>query len=170
MFGSISAWFWKYLAGITPLEDGWRKVRVAPSFGELCLETDSDSVSPPLSSAEAILGSVEATLGTVAGDVHIQWELDTTTRTRSDRFGHSHQAQLHVRVPVHAEVVMPCVPKGTEIIEVLSGTVVWRDNALQETSLGALVRSGMRDMSGGVVFQVGAGEYMFRRQQRDRDA
>jgi hypothetical protein len=36
MFGSISAFFWKYLAGIQPRAAGWSEVRVAPSFGELC--------------------------------------------------------------------------------------------------------------------------------------
>ena len=51
MLGSIDAWFYRVLAGLSPLEPGWRKVRVRPyplgdlSFVEARVETASGRVA-----------------------------------------------------------------------------------------------------------------------------
>eukprot|EP01048_Picozoa_sp_COSAG05_P020959 COSAG05_NODE_3714_length_1887_cov_1.201902_1_plen_168_part_10 len=111
MFGSISAWFWKYLAGITPKASGWRALRVAPSFGELCGGAVETDVTP----ANTQLDTVAATLATVTGVVHTAWQLELATGV----------ATLNVSVPVAADVVLPCVSDDSEIIELISGAVVF---------------------------------------------
>ena len=159
MFGSISAWFWKYLGGITPLQSGWRRVRIAPSFGELCDQVESDI--KPLASPTVegqVLDTVEATLDTVAGLVHTKWKLDVANGVGT----------LNVSVPVDAEVVVPCVPHASdsEIVEIISGEVVFGQPVLSVQARRAGVRSSVREELGGVRLEVGAGSYAFRRQRR----
>ena len=55
MLGSIDAWFYRILAGLSPLEAGWRKARIKPH----------------------ILGDLKhatATHQTVRGEFHVSWE------------------------------------------------------------------------------------------------
>lgn len=57
MFGSVDAWFYRVLAGLSPLRPGWRAVRVRPHIlGDLTF--------------------VEAALETVAGRVSAAWRRD----------------------------------------------------------------------------------------------
>jgi len=55
MLGSIDAWFYKYLAGIRPLEAGWKKILLKP-----CI----------ISSLKYVSASVE----TVRGVIKVNWE------------------------------------------------------------------------------------------------
>lgn len=54
MFGSIDAWFYRVVAGLAPLEPGWRKIRVWPRLA-------------------AELASAEATVRTPRGEAHAAW-------------------------------------------------------------------------------------------------
>jgi alpha-L-rhamnosidase len=55
MLGSIDAWFYRTIAGLVPLEPGWKKVRIKPHIlGDL---TDAT-----------------ATLQTVRGEIYVSWE------------------------------------------------------------------------------------------------
>ncbi|MCU0643180.1 MAG: glycoside hydrolase family 78 protein [bacterium] len=55
MLGSVDAWFYRSIAGISCLEPGWKKIRIKPGvFGDLKFAT--------------------ATLKTIQGDVHVSWE------------------------------------------------------------------------------------------------
>jgi hypothetical protein len=134
MFGTISAFFWKYLAGLTqqPHSSGWKHIRVAPSFGEVCtgtnqvnaggFSTDSgnrDEVRSHQLAATAAqpttasLESVTGTLGTVAGDVQVSWKV----RMKGGMV--HYQAVLNATVPAGvqtAKIVVPCVSLGTTVL------------------------------------------------------
>ena len=158
MYGAISAFFWKHLGGITPASAGWTKVRVAPSFGELCEEVET-SILP--AGGEPVLDTVDATLGTVAGDVHVHWELQDAPAGDV-----AATAVLRVSVPVGAEdgaeVVVPCVGRNTVITEALSGRVVWRDGGRPaEEQLGGRLLSARRSEHGGASLFVTSGDYRF---------
>lgn len=55
MYGSISAWFYKYLAGVAPLEPGYRKISIRPYLPTL-------------------LNSAKATVETYYGTILSQWK------------------------------------------------------------------------------------------------
>ena len=163
MFGAISAWFWKHLAGITPAAAGWRAVRIAPSFGELCDEVETDTVPP---AGERVLSSVDATLATAAGEVRSRWELrDGPGGPSSARKAAT--AVLEVSVPHGAEggavVVVPCVGHGTVITEARSGRVVWQHGGFEPSSSDAIL-DGQRAEFGGVALRVAAGQFRFLRE------
>ena len=152
MFGTISAFFWKHLAGITPAAAGWTKLRIAPKFGEVC----DDLGSAPLPGWRSrVLSRVEATLATVAGDVVTRWEL-------ADEVSVVPTAVLRVSVPHGAvggaEVVMPCAGKGSTIVELHSGVVIWEDDAFVAQSVALAAE---RVEHGGVAIHVASGDYHF---------
>ena len=157
MFGTISAFFWKHLAGITATSSGYTTIRVAPSFGELCGVAAGSSLGGPSPGDPAIggtarrvpplLSSLDARLDTVAGVVRVRWEVDgvdatadTTAERGADggadgRPGPAHHGlhrptSLNVTVPrgaSTAEIVMPCVTAAATITDGLTGAVLWTD-------------------------------------------
>lgn len=77
MFGSIDAWFYRVLAGLSPLRPGWQAVRVRPRvLGDLTyVEAAVDTVSGRISSAwrkdeDAFSLEVALPVG-AAGEVHV---------------------------------------------------------------------------------------------------
>jgi alpha-L-rhamnosidase len=78
MLGSIDAWFYRAIAGISCLEKGWKKVKIKPGVvGDLKFAT--------------------ATLKTVRGDVHVSWE------KKEDSF----EVIVQIPVGTTAEVHLP---------------------------------------------------------------
>lgn len=156
MFGTISAFFWKHLAGITPAAAGWTKLRIAPKFGEVC---DDLATAPLPGWRSRVLSHVEATLATVAGDVVTHWEL--ADEVSVDEVSVVPTAVLRVSVPHGAvggaEVVMPCVGKAT-IVELHSGVVIWEDDAFVAQSVALAAE---RVEHGGVAIHVASGDYHF---------
>ena len=111
MFGTISAFFWKYIVGVTSLSPGWTSIKVAPEFGERCNVTTA--VAPP---SKRWLSTVSATLGTASGTLSVHWKLGET------------MAELNTTLPSKVdsvEVWVPCV-MASSIVQV-AGVVVWRD-------------------------------------------
>lgn len=153
MFGTISAFFWKHLAGITPAAAGWTKLRIAPKFGEVC---DDLATAPLPNWRSRVLSRVDATLATVAGQVITHWEL-----AEIDEVNVVPTAVLRVSVPNGAvggaEVVMPCVGKAS-IVELHSGMVVWQDDAFVVQSVALAAE---RVEHGGVAIHVASGDYHF---------
>jgi len=152
MFGSISAFFWKYLVGLRPAAAGWQRAVVAPS-AERCsaaAETGDDDQQdgPPL------LESVNATLSTVSGDIHVSWQLQDGEAGDS-----SLSFTLNVTLPVETSVVVPCV-QATSVL-LWDGRVVWRGGASAEAAEGR--PAGREAPGGGVAFAVPAGHHCFRR-------
>eukprot|EP01043_Picozoa_sp_COSAG02_P080968 COSAG02_NODE_19518_length_878_cov_1.083440_2_plen_130_part_01 len=94
MYGTISAFFWKHLAGIAPAAAGWTKLRIEPKFGEVC---DGSGTAPRPDWRNRVLSSVEGTLDTVAGQVSTRWEL-----AGIDDASISATAVLRVTVPAGA--------------------------------------------------------------------
>lgn len=165
MFGTISAFFWKHLGGIAPAAAGWTKVRIAPQFGELCEVVETAIVPSVGSGASRVLSTAEATLSTVAGDVHTHWELQDRDVPNANP-----TAVLTVTVPAGAvdgaEVVMPCVGREAVITEALSGSVVWQAGSFvalaeEEEEEERVVLSGERAEHGSVLLRVPSGEYRF---------
>ena len=167
MFGHVSAFFWKYLAGLTQPDggSGWRHIKVAPSFGELC--GVATAVVPPKPAAP-LLTEVDARLDTASGELRVQWRLDGT------------KAAVNVTVPPAstAEMTVPCVGADATIRDAVCGTVLWRAGALVAR---AQAQAGISTNTGGgggcarvlsaaagefesVTFQLPAGHYQFVRE------
>jgi len=88
MLGSVDAWFYRVLAGLSPALPGWKKVRVRPHvLGDLTF--------------------VEASLETVAGRIRSAWK-----RTR-DVFS----LEVRVPVGSTGEVRVPLLGPGARILE-----------------------------------------------------
>jgi alpha-L-rhamnosidase len=88
MLGSIDAWFYRVLAGLSPARPGWSKVRVRPHvLGDLAF--------------------VEACLETVAGPVSSSW-------TRS---GEGLALKVRIPVGSTAEVHVPLLGPGARVLE-----------------------------------------------------
>ena len=54
MYGAVGAWFYSRIAGLIPLEDGWKRFRIAPHIPKELLHA-------------------EACVDTIRGDVLIKW-------------------------------------------------------------------------------------------------
>ena len=78
MYGAVGYWFYAYLAGIKPLEAGYRRVSIRPYMPENLM-------------------SVQATLETVRGDITVRWV---------KRFGRIH-LYVTIPFGVVAEVMTP---------------------------------------------------------------
>ena len=88
MLGSIDAWFYRVLAGLSPARPGWSKVLVRPYvLGDLTF--------------------VEARLETVAGPVSSSW-------TRS---GEGLSLEVRIPVGSTAEVHVPLLGPGARVLE-----------------------------------------------------
>ena len=154
MFGTISAFFHKYLAGVIPVESGWRHVSIAPSFGELCTRESSES---ELLEGEAGLGAVQDTLQSATGEWRVSWALDVVT---SD-------ATLNVTVPAlaTATLVVPCAcAPGVTITETTSGVKVWLGGRAKETKTDAIRKAHCTKFGGASFDILGGRQYTFLRQ------
>jgi alpha-L-rhamnosidase len=88
MFGSIDAWFYRTLAGLAPLEPGWRKFQVKPHVvGDLT--------------------SAEAGLRTVRGPVRAAWKRDEATFS----------LEVLVPVGTTARVFVPSLFPDADVLE-----------------------------------------------------
>lgn len=88
MLGSIDAWFYRVLAGLSPLLPGWKAVRVRPHvLGDLT--------------------SVEAAVDTIAGRVAASWH----------RSGETFSLEIAVPVGATGEVHVPLLWPGARILE-----------------------------------------------------
>ncbi|HOW85327.1 MAG TPA: family 78 glycoside hydrolase catalytic domain [Candidatus Aminicenantes bacterium] len=88
MLGSIDAWFYRVLAGLSPLRPGWRKIRIRPHvLGDLSF--------------------VEASLETVSGRVSAGWK----------REGETFTLEASVPVGSEGEVHVPLLRPGARITE-----------------------------------------------------
>ena len=88
MLGSIDAWFYRVLAGLSPLLPGWKAVRVRPHVpGDLT--------------------AVEARLDTVAGRVGAAWK----------RTGDEFSLEIAIPVGATGEVHIPLLWHGSRIFE-----------------------------------------------------
>ncbi|HPW18142.1 MAG TPA: family 78 glycoside hydrolase catalytic domain [Candidatus Aminicenantes bacterium] len=88
MFGSVDAWFYRVLAGLSPALPGWKSVRVKPHpVGDLA--------------------SVEARLETVAGRVGAAW-------TRSSE---AFTCEVDIPAGAGAEVHLPLLWPGARVLE-----------------------------------------------------
>ena len=54
MYGAVDSWFYRYLAGISPTDKGWERIRIQPHMPDG-------------------LKSVQAAVDTVKGDVCVRW-------------------------------------------------------------------------------------------------
>lgn len=88
MLGSIDAWFYRAIAGITSLEPGWRKIRIKPGVcGDLEFAT--------------------ATLKTMRGAVHVSWE----------KHENSLDVIVQIPVGAEAEIYLPLLWDDGVVLE-----------------------------------------------------
>ncbi|MHC4943212.1 MAG: alpha-L-rhamnosidase [Planctomycetota bacterium] len=88
MLGSIDAWFYKALAGVSPAAPGWRKILVKPHAFEG-------------------LDSASATLDTIQGEVHASWQ-----RSPGDFI-----LTVRIPVGVQAEIQLPRLWDDATLLE-----------------------------------------------------
>ena len=88
MLGSIDAWFYRVLAGLSPLLPGWKAVRVRPHV-------------------PGDLASVEARVDTVAGRVGAAWQ----------RTGDAFSLEVAIPVGATGEIHVPLLWHGSRIFE-----------------------------------------------------
>ncbi|MCP4750485.1 MAG: alpha-L-rhamnosidase, partial [Proteobacteria bacterium] len=80
MLGSVDAWFYRVLAGISPLEPGWRKVKIKPHIlGDLTL--------------------VSASLNTVRGEIKVTWRKEGDRLTLSVDIPANLTAEVYIPSP-----------------------------------------------------------------------
>lgn len=115
LFGSVEPWFFEQLAGIRPIEPGYRRVVVEP------LVSDD-------------LTWVRATVGTVRGDVSVDWEQNATGSSGTLVVPGNATAELRI-----------AIPEGYELTE-------------RGKPVGKI--AGVTQLAPGV-FEVGAGSYSF---------
>jgi alpha-L-rhamnosidase len=86
--GSVDAWFYRFLAGLSPALPGWKKIRVRPHvLGDLTF--------------------VEASLETVAGRIGSAWK----------RAGDVFSLDVRVPVGSTGEVRVPLLGPGARVLE-----------------------------------------------------
>lgn len=111
MYGTISTWFFKHLAGISPLEPGFKKLRIAPKLPQK-------------------LDHAEGKLETVLGEVVSKWEKTESglKMELSVPFG----AEAIVEIPQEYSQALSC--NGQEISAAQAGVV-----SVERTGDGAFV-------------------------------
>ncbi|MCW1300669.1 MAG: alpha-L-rhamnosidase, partial [Candidatus Parvarchaeota archaeon] len=79
MFGSVDAWFYKYLAGLSPIVAGWKKFKVKPYIvGDLKY--------------------VSSSIATVRGKIKVSWERSDNAFKLNLSVPNECQAELHLPV------------------------------------------------------------------------
>jgi alpha-L-rhamnosidase len=162
MYGHISAFFWKYLAGLRPALPGWQRAVVAP-MAERCQGGGGGWSEGDV----GVLDSVNARLGTASGEIRVDWKLHPRVVVAGGGGGATEGSRafsLNVTAPVAAAVVVPCVPAAGVVT--VGGAVAWRDGRFitagrDQAFVG--VTAARRLESGGVEFSVTAGHYAFLR-------
>ena len=173
MFGSVSSWFWRVLAGITPSSPGFATVRVAPLQGASCAfiaklrdgaasaATPTTPPPPPRFESDGQLQWLSAQMRTVRGFVNVSW-----------RFVHDEKTAMHVNVtmPVTARgvVALPCAAKNNVSIlqrggdgEDVAVVQIWPPLGLQSTDVDGVGTVAMLEDGSTVEVEVSSGTYNF---------
>lgn len=134
MFGSVSSWFFKYLAGIQPTETGYQQVSIQPS-GQSTLQYSSAKIATPY------------------GDILSSWEMQDSTG--------SYSHQITIPPGANATLLVPNEVMGNkDAITILEGdSIVWEQGSFVAAVPGVV--SGIR-VSRGVQLQLSNGRYEFR--------
>jgi hypothetical protein len=147
-FGTVSAFFWKWLTGLRAVEPGWRRFAVAPSLPSSRRSRMSSSGGGQW---DRVLSWLDATLATVVGEIQVEWAINVIQTERSFNNGapaiaDCEMVSLNVTVPVGAaggaDVVVPLLlphnsdgggDGGAAVVSV-NGAVVWTDEQFITTS------------------------------------
>ena len=139
MLGSISAWFYQALGGITPETPGYERVRIAPHIVR-------------------DLKGASATVETPRGTVSSAWTHAPGTIT----------LEVVVPVNCTATVVIPSEPEATELTVREGGRVVWEQEkfvpGVQGLTVGRRGNDGgafLAPEGESVIFEIGSGHYAF---------
>ena len=143
--GGLSAWMHQYLGGISPAEDGYARVRIAPYV--------SATLGP---------SAVNASVSTIRGRVESAWSRSAAAaEANNDAAAGVELLRLHVRVPTgtQAEVQLPLLGRaaGAVLVHESQAGMLWPRSA---EPVGAGV--GTVDASAGKVhIAIAAGAYTF---------
>jgi alpha-L-rhamnosidase len=134
MFGSVGAWYYRWLAGIrlTPGGEGYRKIRIEPALVE-----DLDTVGATVTT---IAGRVGSSLVQSPGSITVEATVPVGT-------------EATVVVPKRMET------KGKDLTVREGERVVWRGGQFVAGDAGIEAASATEE---GVEFRVGSGRYEFR--------
>lgn len=137
MFGAISGWFYRVLAGISPCSApsgaGFRQIGIKPHFlGDLT--------------------EVRAEIHAMTGIVAVHW------------IRRQGSTKVTVRLPANTRAVVNLpMADGKSDLVLESGTIVWQDGTVAAQQDGI---SGLRAENGRLLIEVGSGTYRFELRQR----
>lgn len=133
MFGSVSSWFFKYLAGIQPVEAGYKQIAIQPS-GQSTLEHAS------------------AKVGTPHGDILSSWKMNRATA--------SYIHHLSIPLGTNATFLVPfeVFDKKKVVTITEGGSTVWTEGRFLAATPGVV--SGVQ-VEKGIQFQLLNGRYEF---------
>jgi alpha-L-rhamnosidase len=136
MFGTVSSWFFKYLAGIQPMEPGYQHISVQPS-GQSTLEHASAKIATPF------------------GDILSSWE------KRNGSYVHT----ITIPPGATATLLVPLSVLGEEdnftIME--GGSIVWEKGRFVAATPGVI--AGVQ-LAEGIKFQLSNGRYVFQTESK----
>jgi alpha-L-rhamnosidase len=142
MFGSVGAWLYKHLAGISPLEPGFKRTAIRP--GGIAMRN---------------LSHIEASVETPQGRVALSWDAERSSPdSKSIRSFDVLALQLEVPLGMLADVHIPLMSAGS-ISE--GGNLIWDKGAFVPGVAGVM---SARKIQGTAVveFEVASGDYRFR--------
>ena len=140
MYGTVSAWFYKFLGGVAPLSAGFRTF----------------SVAPPAAANLTNLSSASLTVGTPYGEIAASWAVPANSSSSSSKM------VINVSVPIgtEAELSLPFPADRAMVAE--GGRAVWAaaKGPSHGDHLGILSRAAGAGGSS-VELTIGPGEYAF---------
>jgi len=153
MFGTVSAFFYRQLMGITPLKPGYAVVGVQPT----------GIFSGKLTHASA-------SVWTPRGDVHVSWQIkqadatskveETTSEMAESAKGPDSVFQLQVTIPSGATALVAVAASAAAIITE-GGQVVWQKGAFVAGVPGFTSATTLGGPEPAVQFAVASGTYVF---------
>lgn len=136
MFGSVEMFFYKTLAGISPVSPGYKRIAIKPHvIGDLLV---------PVSSVKEVSASVE----TVRGEVKSSWTRD------------GNELCLDVTIPPNSQAKVSVLKMGLESVTITeSEKKIWEDGSYTGDVIGI---TGGIESDKYVTFDVGSGSYSFK--------
>ncbi|MFY9177955.1 MAG: family 78 glycoside hydrolase catalytic domain [Caldicoprobacterales bacterium] len=110
MYGSVSAWFYKYLAGIRPDENN-------PAFGEVIIKPHIPSE----------LNSVTASLDTMKGRICVEWQKTASHFELNVQIPANSRAYVYVPINIYPE-------KREDATLIVNGETVWEKDVFRPVS------------------------------------
>lgn len=148
MFGSVSSWFYKFLAGISATKPGYSEIRIEPHVP-----------------SKNLLTHLDATVATPHGDVVSNWKLehqdDNAASLTPPRYTH----KVSIPPNTRATLFLPVAFNGAGFEEFITiqegGVTVWANGSFLGDAVNGIKSAIIMDDKATVEFLLGSGDYLF---------